>query len=427
MTRDFKVPMRWSEGYYPNQALSGEGSRILDSLMPPSKNMWIEGPNKARSWDGMASFGSFGNKVMALVGEILGTLTTGNIIRFRDGMAWVVGSGPVKIGSGGAGTSLGTASANLQFSNALGSLTMAGIPKAIGTPGLFYATRSGLLRTDPNALNADDIIAGRNNGLISIKISACSLDQGVNRAISEGNASEPSVPVLFNDQAAIIRFPTNPIPGRLAAWRIYSTFRGFGKFGPWFFLTQVPVIGAAESSYPGKVTGAPAGEFAITWSDGDLKSIFAPIDHDPPPAGTHVFSLGDVMVVVSGAGRLNVSKPGFPEAYPPDFEAFLDPQEAVISIRGRPSDGWLYLGCRNSLHTVSLNEDPIVPIIPRSEWGQTGVANPNAMCLVNNVLYVYSGEKLFNRTSGIKDQPDKRWAIPVESEPSRLGWTDEAC
>lgn len=414
MTRGFTEKLRFSNGYVPNMNKVGD-ARLRDGLDIGSKNVWIEGIDRIRSWDGIASYASFGNTIMQLVGRIIGTIGSGNVVRFRDGMTWCVGSGKVSIGDNNGSVQFsGNASSDLQFANALGTLVMAGIPKPVGTPVI-----------TPVTTISSTNVTGRINGAISIRVSYRAFDTK-----AEGNASEPSASVTFTDGVARFTFPASPLPiSRNPIRVVYSSRRGFGKFGPWFKLVEVPFLSPESVSnvtQPGNSMGpASDGQFYYTWSDGDLKSIFAPIDFDPPDGGaTHVFSLGNVLCVVYPGGRIVASIPNSPESYSPDGEVFLDPQEDVTRVIGRPGDGWLYLACRNSIHTANFREDISPAIFTRSIYSNSGIANPNACALYGDVLYYYSALKGFRRTGG-GSEPDPTFAINVESEPARMGWNPD--
>lgn len=397
MTQEFEETLDWAGGYFPNQAVIGKNSRIKNSLMPGSKNVWIEGPSKFTSWDGPAPFANFGNNTTHIVGGLLGTLRTGSVIQFLDRRYWAIGSGNVNVGDGTSVTALGslTGKENIlhyfaiifgtQIGQPTAALLRAGISKPVGVPLISPAA---------------DKTNGRTSGLISLRVSYVSPVTE-----SESNASDPSVPVMFDgDNVQVVLPPTPPEVlqgGGTPLIRLYSSFRGFGAFGPWFY------VGNSERPL--------TSPFTTTWTDGDLLRILAPIDNDPPRSATHCFSLGDILVLAGEGGRLQASKPGLPEAYPPDFETSLDPQEDVLAIRGRPEDGWQYVCCRNSIHAVSLNEDDARPIIPRAIFGQVGIANKNAATQVSGQLYGYSAKKHAFRTSGSKD-PDVEFALPVESD-----------
>lgn len=403
MTEDFKEVLDWAGGFISNQAAIGENSRFKDCLIPGSKNVWIEGRSRFRSWDGLAFFNNFGNSVTHIVGGMLGTLKRGSVIQFLDRLYWAIGDGNVSVGNGSTVTALGSlggARTNILHYYATQVLT-----GSLGMPisGLFQAGISKPV--SPPVISAHTSktvngIAGRLSGLVSIRVSYVSSITG-----TEGNASDPSNTVAFDGDYVQILLPPTPPDARQAGGvpkvRIYSTVRGFGAFGPWFYVGQSEFN--QESPH------------ITTWSDGDLLRILAPIDHDPPRQATHCFSLGDVMILAGAGGRLQASLPGFPEAYPPDFETNLDPQEDVLAIRGRPEDGWQYVCCRNSIHTVSLNLDDEAPITARAIFGQVGIANPNAACQVSGQLYFYSGGKNASRTSGSRD-PDSSFALAVEDQ-----------
>lgn len=405
MTQDFTEILDWANGFISNQTPIGVNSRLKDSLMPGSFNTWIEGRSRFRSWDGLAFFNNFGNNTTHIVGGLLGTLQTGSIIMFLDGLYWLIGSGNANVGNSTTVTALGSLSGNrlnkLHYFNSKSLAAGGGGPIGPTPPSLLPAGIS--TPTSPPVIAVAPKVAGdgaRLSGLVSVRVTYVSPVTG-----SESNGSPPSVAVNFDmDNVQITLPPTPPellLGGGTPKVRLYATFRGFGAFGPWFY------VGGSERDLQSP--------FTTTWSDGDLLRILAPIDHDPPRSATHCFSLGDIMILAGAGGRLQASKPGLPECYPPDFETNLDPQEDVLAIRGRPEDGWQYVCCRNSIHAVSLNEDELAPIIPRAIFGQVGIANKNAATQVSGQLYFYSSLKNASRTSGSKD-PDSSFSVDVEDQ-----------
>lgn len=413
MTTPFQERMTWGRGFVSNQSLVGP-ERIQDSLIPGSSNVWVPGPGRVVSWDGTLFFSGYGNETMMLSGDKIGTLAAGSVIVYRERSIYFIGSGSVRVGNDVF---------SFLFTNPASSQLQVRVPPTTGQEPLTSSgieVTVGLAKPQPPgfrvAKNSDGSPkAGRAQGTFSVRASLYREVTG-----GEGNASEPSVIVTAADNTLAIQLP--PAGSMSAASpshiNVYSTRRGFGAIGPWFFLTRIPVntqraIAEGFTVDPDVTMGT---YIQLNYSDGDLiGGRFAPIDYDPPLPGTHCFSLGDVIVVagVLGGSGLSPSIPGAVEAFSPLNITFLNPQEPIIGIRGRASDGWQYVFCRNSLHAVSLG-DEVTPIIPRAIWPNTGIANKNAAAFVNSEFYGFSGKKGAVRTSGTED-PDSTFALPVEN------------
>lgn len=388
MTTEFIANIAFDNGYWPNQGLIG-GERVPNSMIEGSKNVWIEGPNRIRSWNGTTSAGSYGNLIMGLLGSNTYTMTAGSATLYKNGATFFIGSGSVVVN----GTFYGVATSALAI---------------VITPGTVISTTTlqiGLADV-PVASAATTTAARILPGTYSFKYTYERTTTG-----SESSASVSSnVITLDGTKKAKIDFPFANINVR----NVYASKRGFPE-GPWFKIPD----GSQYSNVALPVAGATL-SVELDFRDADLLEIFAPLDNDQPPAGTHCFALGDVMVVAGcfGGGGIAFSKPGKPEAFSPEALTFLTPNEPIIGIRGRPADGWQYVFCRNSLHSCYLTGDDLVPVQTRAIWSETGIANANAATFVGGEFYGYSGKRGALRTTAGNQsaEPDVSFAIPIESD-----------
>jgi hypothetical protein len=378
MTQPFRIRFGFSAGFVPNQSPDGPipGSVIAGS------NVLFTGMNLFSSFKGMGGSAGGGAAVMWLVGSETGGWrgATGSLIKYRGGSYWYIGPGATLVR--GAAT---TYSGSADLAIASGS----------------YNGPAGLSAPDAPVLASAVAANGKLEGTYSIKVTRVRSTTG-----AEGNASEASNVEIFNatdGKWADITFPATA-DGQ-DKWGLYCTRRGFGATGPWYWYKDIAIGSTADQ----------------TWYDGDLKEIFAPFEYDLPPDGTHCFALGSVMNVagISGNG-IAPSIAGKPEAFPADTWVYLNPNEEIIGVTGRGTDGWQYIICRNSLHAAILTGSSINPLISRPIWTDTGFASAKGCCLVETEMWGVTGQGAFVRTRQ-QGEPDSSFAMPVESYIK--GWT----
>lgn len=171
------------------------------------------------------------------------------------------------------------------------------------------------------------------------------------------------------------------------------------------------------------VTGMVRG-IELEWQDGDLTSEFAWIDDYPPPAGTHCAALNNVTLVggcyadatadptSSGPGTcIAVSLQNFPESFRPTDLLYLP--EPIMAFLGRPTDSYLYVGCRDSIHQVQYVGGTDGPAcVLTTLWPDVGIANPQGWCQAYGVIFAAVARRGFV-TIGPLGQPDNTFAAPV--------------
>lgn len=152
------------------------------------------------------------------------------------------------------------------------------------------------------------------------------------------------------------------------------------------------------------------------FDDGELLDDIAPHNYDGPPACTHLFTVGPVLVAAGtfeGVG-LTPSLPGQFELFDLSVTTFLNPSEPIVRIDQRPQDGRVIIWTRNSVQTVIPTGDDANPIEPRGLIPDLGIANANAACLTAHGAAFYSGKAgpvLWNAFEG----PRTDFADPVRN------------
>ena len=163
-------------------------------------------------------------------------------------------------------------------------------------------------------------------------------------------------------------------------------------------------------------SAASARTLDFNFSDDELLEVIALRNVEPPPAGTHCFVLGPVMIVAGSLDgtALSPSLPNQFELYDLANTVYLNPTEPIMRVDSRPHDGSLYIWTRNSLQTVILTGEPDLPIISRAVWAQTGIGNPSGAALTPRRAYAYSARGGPVRTAG-SNTPDDSFAKPILS------------
>lgn len=393
MTTPFDETITFANGYYPNQGLVSGAERIANTMIEGSKNVWIEGPNRVRSWNGTSAYANYGNTIMGLLGNQIYTMASGSACLYRNGTIFFVGSGSLVVGTT-SGTTQGTAGSLVQLVLSPGNVAQVGL-----TGGAF---------TPPTLANSTVASSFLLPGTYSVKYTETRLSTN-----AESNGSAPSN-VLTVESADTKKLRVTLLNPSIFSRNIYLSRRGFPQ-GPWFKVPNGTTYSSVSLPLAGNVLSVD-----IDIRDGDLLPTNPPLNYDAPLAATHVFALGDVLVLAGGlgGGAIAFSVPGKPEAFPPDFITFLTPNEPVIGIRGRPADGWQYVFCRNSLHAVLLTGDDLAPVAARAIWSETGIANANAATFVGGEFYGYSGTRGALRTTAGNQtaEPDVTFALPIESD-----------
>ena len=400
--RKFGRKVEVVRGFYPSQGKLG-ADRVPGSFIE-GLNVILRGLGLPESvGPALLTGGLTGAAFSMLVGNTVGGIGSGTVVMGPGGDIYAVGSGTAF----GAGSSF-TAQSYLQFRRG-GVLYVAGL----NAPG------AGSIATPaPVDLNSTKV-----SGSYSVKFTKRRTQTGI-----ESNSGPVSNVVNTKASDNINKQLKITLPGSGGethdVFGLYVTPRNYGAIGPHYWFNDIPVAWNGSPAITGlTATGSP-GIFYLDINDSDLDpQTRPPTDHFYPPTGAFFFFLGNVAVIVGTFGGTGVSPsiPGIYEAFPPTYTTFLP--EPPLGVKGRATDGWVYILCRNSLNACILSGSEITPIVTRTIWPETGVANGNAAAMVGGGLYVWSGPNMGAlRTNGDSNEPDSSFAKPVQSYFRDNGW-----
>lgn len=322
-----------------------------------------------------------------------GGITDGTVLVYRGDSTWFIArsGGPVYRN----GVSIATASTALQFM--LNSI-------------LFTA---GLAQPSAPTLYLKSGSTDKCRGTYSGKLTQVRSETG-----EESNASLATNIVTANSQKLIISLNgiATPLDGK--RWAYYGTDGGLSTIGPWFFRFEFnssqlsTIVDSNGVSRPNSI------EF--DYFDFETSSIFAPFNFSPPPAGTHLSTLGSVVSVLGSFNGAGVS-PTIPGriAWPATFTRFLNPAEPIIRVDGRPQNGWQAVFTKHSVQAILLSGDDNGPVFVRAYWPTAGIANPSGACMIESEIFAILGDGYLARSSGHQD-PDTSFADPVRPDVKNI-------
>lgn len=245
---------------------------------------------------------------------------------------------------------------------------------------------------------AQSATAGKLSGTYSIRLTAVR-----STTSHESSASIQSAVVTCTNKKIDITFPAIVGNGH-DKWGVYITKANFGDKGPHFLLPP-ELTGMSPAGLVTEAAVAAAGRtLSFDCFDGDLVGQdIAPIDHNPPPIGTHAFPLEgciavagcyagtDGVTVARPGNMIAVSKAGFPEAFPVNVDHLLTLPEPPTCVLTRAAGGFVYIAGANSLsvvrYTGSVSKAPMALSVL---WPDTGFAYQNNACLADGILYGYN-------------------------------------
>lgn len=394
MGRRFQTTFNYSGGYYPSLPLSG--NRPLNAIIKGA-NAWIR-PDLgfSESWMGMgSSLASMGVNMLVPLGSdsLPGGISSGSILVYRGDSTWFIAAG------GGSayrnGSAIGTASSALQF--LLSSVLFTAGLSQPAAPTLYLKAGS----TD------------KCRGTFSGKLTQVRAATG-----EESNASLASNVVTAKGQKLIISLNGIATPADGKRWAYYGCDAGFSTIGDWYFRFEF------DSSQLSTLTddqgNSRPNSIEFDYYDFETTSIAAPFNFSPPPAGTHLATLGSVVVVLGSYGGAGVS-PSMPGrlAWPALFTRFLNPAEPIIRVDGRPQNGWQAVFTKHSVQAILLSGDDNGPVFVRSMWPTAGISNPSGACMVESEIWAVLGDGYLARSSGHQD-PDTSFTDPVRSDVKNI-------
>lgn len=336
--------------------------------------------------DGYASLGSVGSP------------GSGSLAAFIANSLWYAGSGPLRFN----GSTIGALSA---------SSTLSFLLRSGGGYGT-TAYQAGRVAPSAPSLTGRDNVSGKINGAIAMCFTRINSTTG-----GESDRSDPTLPVTIIDGKVIASFNGISLDSNgQNKWGPYSSRVGFQDRGPFYGLAKTPEIADASLA---TLYGIPrAYEFDFTDAELDYERE-APIDNDPPPACTHVAGLENIILAIGVFGGTGIiaSKPGYPEAFPIDHLSFLP--EAPIAVYPRPTQGFILVACRNSMHAI-VYTGTTPPYALQSILPETGIAAHHNLCFAENEIYLFTERRGIGRVRGA-GEVDYSFAAEIAEYTS--GWT----
>jgi hypothetical protein len=385
-------------GYIPTQALVGSdiipayfggvSHSVIDGV-----NGWIRG-TRVETALGPGAAGSSGASIPVLmnVANGYGGVTGGGSIVQYYTQYLYAGSGTAYVN----GSSIGAAGSSIMEVPVGGG---AAVPVGIAAPTIAPVI-------------ADSGQPGKNNGSYSVLYTWIRSATG-----EESNRSPVSNAVAVQNDGIMFSQAISSPGNGVDKIGVYCSFANFSTLGPWFHLVDLslPVTSGTIIGL-----GGTAG-----WYNGDL-GVIAPLDYNPPPACSFVFSLNDIVVAAgcypAGGNGLSPSVPGKFGAFPPEFVVFLPGGGNITACKATSSEGMALVSTANSLYLVSATYSTTTPIDIKQVWPTVGFASGNSFCMVENELYGFSGQRGAVRTQGF-GAPDTSWAAPVAERFVGLGFT----
>lgn len=400
---------RFTAGFYD----APPGMEPPGALAAGSRNVLALGQSYKKAFMGLTSLGT-GSRVLfqvkngyAGLSDVAGPVNgAGSVFSYIANTIFYIGAGQVQLN--GTNISGATASSTLKM-----VLSRSGSYTA-GTSGPYAAglnQPSSPIVASPATLGAG--LTGKLNGVYSFKIAALRSTTGA-RSI----ASATSAVLTIVNGTAQITFPA--AQSGADYWVIFSTFRGFGGTGVHY---RTPINGALQIS-EATVNGLSGRTLEFEFEDGDLTTEAAWIDDYPPPAGTHAFAIGAIVGVggcysdatdapssTSPGTCVAISLNNFPESFKPSNLLYLP--EQIVSLLGRPTDSYIYVGCRNSVHMIQYTGATVGPAcVLTTLWPDVGIANAHGWCQVYGILFAALSRGGF-ATIGPLGRPDTTFSEPV--------------
>jgi hypothetical protein len=381
-------------GYISN--IPPDGGSLKNFLAPGSSNVVVLGPGLVETYRGfdtaaVAARGtlnwSYGNTVLSLGDNPATNIGSGSALLSVGKTIFLIGGGHLRVnGTTIAGVS---ATSNLQLVLFAGG--------GYSSANLFQA---GLAA--PAAPTLSPTGAGaKNTGTFTFVFTKVRTATG-----AESKPSPPSNVATATQQQLVGNVPLfGTWTDGTDAYNVYFTPANFGVKGPWLFLDQ-KVAADLDGS----------GNFTVEFSDAELTPDEPPLDFDIPPAGTHAWQMGNVMIVGGTYGGFGISSsvPNYFEAYPPISTYFLP--EELVGTAGGPQDGFTLLICKGSTHAAVWTGAPDGPaIIARPLWKNIGFSTVNAVTIAGKDVYGFTEKQGIVRT-GPNGEPDFEFARRIAPE-----------
>lgn len=360
--------------------------------------------------------------------QIASLLGTRSLFQIPDGGYAGLGSGTVV----GTGSIFGLIARAIAFIGATANLVINGVSRAVNASTalqilLYRAGSYSGASTGPFVAGISQMSAP----VIATTPNASTLNSGTTSIVTwfvrsatggRGRKSSPSAVLVVASLKVRVTIASGDLTtastngyDRIA---IGVTKWGFGATGPHFELIEIAITSL------GTVDGV-ANSYELEWSSAQLEGApLAPLDDFPPPAAVFGCALEDTIAVIGAYGdstsgvsdtspgtAIAVSLPVFIESFPPDNLLFLP--EAPVGVLPRPSGGFAFVGCKNSMHALTYTGgSPALSI--QGIWATIGIAAMSAMFLgEGGRLYTFSNGKSGLVRIGEDGEPDVAWAADV--------------
>jgi hypothetical protein len=371
---DFQLNFEIGDGYWPNQ----RPSRSRPRTAIKGRDFIINGDGYAQVWNGMLSTAMAGATTAMLIENDPGGINgSGTVIGFRGNSVLFIGSGTVIR----AGTSIGVATTSLQILIG-GSTYVMGLdpPSAPVIPA-------------PSG-------AGKCEGVYSFRLTYFRSVTG-----EESNHSAMSnIVVCSPSTSGTISVPIPTAAGQpgVDRVRIYASRAGFGAIGPHLFLQETSSLGSSV---------------VVSFYDADLTSVLSPYNRNKPPTGTHVATIGGIIIVMGcfGGYGLSPSIQAYPGAHDFTQVMFLKPGQPITGVKGDGLEGYVVVSCADSIHGVLYAPSPASSILSRVISSNVGFPTSNSWTVIGGEIWGVSGQRGFVRSGG-DGNFDSTFAYPILSD-----------
>lgn len=189
-------------------------------------------------------------------------------------------------------------------------------------------------------------------------------------------------------------------------------------------VAVAPTAGVGKTAVITQAVDGILRSIPLEWLDADVVGgSLPPIDNDPPNACWFGFSLQDVTALAGSGGDqttgvtgspgnvVEVSRPGYPEAFPVNTRLFL-PEEPT-AIFERAADNYVFIFGANSLCACTYTGGQI-PLDLQLVWDNIGISTKHQAVIADGRLYCATGTGLVRM--GLDGKPERAWADKVSAD-----------
>jgi hypothetical protein len=302
------------------------------------------------------------------------SLYAGKIVRYREAALFAVGRGPLRInGADIAAPLTATSSPQVAYPN----------------PGGTYDVRPvGFTRPPAPTVTA---VAGGTKGMAARDYTFRVSKKRIGFP-GYGLASLPVKATLATGQQFQITFAAfDASQGQTSAYLWVSRTDDVNGGDAWYLLGEYTTVGPTN----------------IEWYNGELGDQYID-DNDPPPPSLFVVSANDHLIFASwgdapdGSGNAQAPGPGIavsksnnPEAFPPQYYAFISPADEIVGVHvgkvgSRQQDAMVFFLSQNSLSVGRFTESAVSPLVVTT-YAMAGFAHQYSGVVADDYFYGLSG------------------------------------